>query len=142
MNKTDISGRWEIVSWEQNYDDGRVLYPMGQHLEGFIEYGLHGMFCIIATANRVHFKSGGQWSANSAEKAAAYSTYFTYAGDYDIENDVIVHKVKHSLFPNWEGGLQRRVAKFQDGLLYLTARLEDGTAEARNANLVWRRCVA
>ena len=139
MNKSDINGRWEIVSWEQVYDDGRVVYPMGQELRGFIEYGPYGMFCLVAKANRTNFSSGGQWSASDAEKAAAYSSYLTYSGGYEVEGDVIVHQVEHSLFPNWEGGSQRRIAKFQNGLLHLTARLEADTSEARSAVLVWRR---
>ncbi len=139
MNKADISGRWDIVSWEQRYDDGRIAYPMGQQLRGFIEYGPYGMFCVVAKAERPHFTSGGQWSASDADKAVAYGSYLTYAGGYEVEGNVIVHQVRHSLFPNWEGGLQRRIAKFQDGLLYLSARLEEGTSEARSANLIWRR---
>lgn len=138
MNKADIIGRWEIVSWEQVYDDGRVVYPMGHQLRGFIEYGAHGMFCVIAKADRPHFTVGGQWSASDAEKAGAYGSYLTYAGGYEVEDNVIVHQVQHSLFPNWEGGSQRRIVKFQDGLLHLTARLENGTSEARSAVLIWR----
>lgn len=139
MNKADINGRWEIVSWEQVYDDGRVVHPMGRELEGFIEYGPYGMFCVIARAGRAHFTTGGQWSAGDADKAAAYGSYLSYAGDYEVEGDTIVHKVRHSLFPNWEGGQQRRRARFQDGLLSLSARFEEGTSEARSAVLTWRR---
>ncbi|MBV6274081.1 lipocalin-like domain-containing protein [Alcaligenaceae bacterium CGII-47] len=139
MNKSDISGRWEIVSWEQIYDDGRVVYPMGHHLRGFIEYGPYGMFCIIAKVDRQGFTTGGQWSASDSEKAAAYSSYLTYSGGYEVEGDVIVHQVEHSLFPNWEGSSQRRIAKFQDGLLHLSARLEADTSEARHAILTWRK---
>ncbi len=139
MNKADISGRWDIVSWQQAYDDGRVVYPMGQQLRGFIEYGPYGMFCIVSKADRPNFTSGGQWSASDAEKAGAYDSYLTYSGGYEVEGDVIVHQVQHSLFPNWVDGLQRRIAKFENGLLHLTARLEVGTSEARSAILTWRR---
>ncbi|MNR06565.1 hypothetical protein D3C85_1226390 [compost metagenome] len=49
--------------------------------------------------------------------------------------------MRHSLFPNWEGGSQKRVAIFNGDTLELTARLEEGTAEARTAKLSWRRAV-
>ena len=28
MNRETIKGRWSIQSWEQLYDDGRVVCPM------------------------------------------------------------------------------------------------------------------
>lgn len=140
MTNTDIQGRWEIVAWVQNYDDGRIIYPMGQDVEGFIEYGQYGMFCIISAPNRPSFTSGGQWDANDSEKGQAYGSYLCYSGDYQLEDNVVTHHVKHSLFPNWEGGKQRRqISWTDDGLLSLTARLEDGTSEARTAKLVWKR---
>jgi hypothetical protein len=141
MNKETIRGRWNILSWEQLYDDGRVVHPMGKELEGFIEYSPFGMFCAIAKKNREHFTTGGQWSASDAEKAAAYGSYLTYAGPYDVEGDTVQHHVRHSLFPNWEGGSQRRKAVLEGGVLSLTARLEKGTSEARTARLVWTRAL-
>ncbi|MNP06647.1 hypothetical protein D3C76_986410 [compost metagenome] len=141
MNKDSIQGRWNILSWEQLYDDGRVVHPMGTELEGFIEYGPHGMFCVMARKDREQFSSGGQWSANAAEKAAAYDGYLTYAGGYEVDGDNILHHVRHSLFPNWVGGTQHRVAQLDGDVLALTARLEEGTPEARTARLLWRRSV-
>lgn len=135
----DITGRWEILRWEQVYDDGRIVHPMGLELEGFIEYGPHGMFCAIGKKNRAPFTTGGQWNAEDAEKAAAYGSYLTYAGDYEVADKVVTHKVRMSLFPNWVGGVQRRIAEFDGKELALTARLEDGTPEARTARLVWKR---
>ena len=137
----DVTGRWDIVSWVQDFDDGRQVYPLGEELEGFIRYTPDGdMVCLIARADRTPFTTGGQWNAADVEKAAAYSSVLAYAGTYDIEGDTVVHHVDLSLFPNWEGGDQRR--RFilrEDGTLALEARLEDGTAEARTARLVWRR---
>lgn len=141
MNQDSIRGRWNILSWEQVYDDGRVLHPMGTELEGFIEYSTYGMFCVIAKKGRPHFSSGGQWSANDAEKAGAYGSYLTYAGEYEVQGDVIQHHVRHSLFPNWVGGSQQRLAILEGDVVALTARLEEGTSEARTARLVWQRAM-
>lgn len=143
MRKEDILGRWRIVDWRQDYDDGRVSYPLGQALRGFIEYGPHGMFCVIEKAERPPL-AASQWTASEPDKVAAYSSYFSYAGGWEVEGEsdrgtVIAHHVEHSLYPNWEGGIQRRTAQMRDGLLYLSARFEDGTPEARSAHLIWRR---
>jgi hypothetical protein len=139
MNRDTIKGRWSILAWEQLYDDGRVVSPMGTELEGFIEYSDFGMFCVVAKKDRAAFTTGGQWNAEDAEKAAAYNSYLTYAGDYEVDGNIITHKVRYSIFPNWVGGDQRRTAVLEDGVLALTARLEEGTPEARTARLRWRR---
>ncbi|WP_178129575.1 alpha/beta fold hydrolase [Pseudomonas sp. PB120] len=134
-------GRWEILSWEQAFDDGRRELPMGEHLHGFILYTEGGhMSCMIARAQRPNFETGGQWNASDAEKAGAYSSLLAYGGRYELNGDVITHFVDISLFPNWVGGAQkRRFDVNDDGTLTLSARLEEGTPQARSARLVWRR---
>lgn len=134
-------GRWEILSWEQAFDDGRRELPMGEHLHGFILYTAGGhMACMIAAAERPNFVSGGQWNASDAEKARAYNSMLSYGGRYEVEADVITHKVDISMFPNWQGGAQKRRFEVNvDGTLTLSARLEEGTPQARTARLVWRR---
>ena len=142
MNRETIKGRWAVVSWEQLYDDGRVVQPMGTELEGFIEYSDFGMFCAITKKDRESFKTGGQWSANDTEKAAAYSSYLTYAGDYDVAGNTVTHHVHFSIFPNWVGSTQHRHAELDgDNLSLTTAPLEAGTSEARVSKLVWKRVV-
>ncbi|MBH3426440.1 lipocalin-like domain-containing protein [Pseudomonas alkylphenolica] len=142
MDRETIKGRWSILAWEQRYDDGRVVLPMGTQLEGFIEYSDFGMFCVIARQGRDAFTSGGQWSAEDGEKAAAYNSYLTYAGDFEVEGSTIIHKVRHSIFPNWVGGIQQRNAVLDGDVLSLTARLEEGSPEARTACLQWVRVAA
>lgn len=137
----NLVGRWDIVSWEQLYDDGRRELPMGEHLEGFIRYLPDGdMVCMISKAGRPPFEQGGQWHAPDADKARAYDAMLSYAGRYRVDGDMVTHQVQASLFPNWIGGeQQRRLAWRADGTLALQARLEAGTPQARTAQLVWRR---
>ncbi|WP_241653155.1 alpha/beta fold hydrolase [Pseudomonas alkylphenolica] len=143
MTRTVLNpiGRWEILAWEQRFDDGRIELPMGEHLQGFIQYTEGGhMACMIARAERAPFESGGQWNASDSEKAGAYSSMLAYGGRYAVNDDVITHWVDISLFPNWVGGAQKRRFEVNaDGTLTLSARLEEGTPQARSARLVWRR---
>lgn len=135
-----ILGYWQIEAWEQRYDDGRVKFPMGEALDGFIRYDADGrMACMIARRDRARL-SGGQFTSPDGEKIAAYDGFFAYAGTYTLEGGRVVHHVAMSLFPNWEGGDQpRRFALAEDGRLHITARLEEGTSEARTAALIWSR---
>lgn len=143
MTPADIIGRWNIVSWLQLYDDGRRQAPLGENLEGFIRYTEDGdMVCMIANADQPQFTSGGQWNASEAERARAYSSMLAYAGKWRIEGNTVVHAVEQSLFPNWKGGDQRREVRLDGDTLYIEAKLEQGTPEARTAQLKWQRAGA
>lgn len=134
-----IEGHWDLIEWVQEYDDGRRLHPFGQSPTGAISYGGGRMSAVITPADRRNFETGGQWNADTAEKAAAYDTCLAYAGGYDYADGVMVHHVEISLFPNWVGADQRRLVEWDGEVLSLSARLEDGTSEARSAVLRWRR---
>lgn len=143
MTPADIIGRWNIVSWLQLYDDGRRQAPLGENLEGFIRYVADGdMICMIANADLPQFTSGGQWNASEAERARAYSSMLAYAGKWRIEGNCVVHAVEQSLFPNWKGGDQRREVRLDGDILFIEAKLEQGTPEARTAQLKWQRAAA
>lgn len=140
MTNDDIIGRWDAVAWRQDYDDGRVIHPMGEHPGGFVIYDRAGRLAVLlARRGRERFVSGGQWDSSDAEKARAYNEFMCYAGTYEIQGDEVIHKVEFCLYPNWEGGAQRRKAIFRDGMLHLIARLEAGTPEARTATMSWKR---
>ena len=140
MIPADLIGRWNIVSWLQLYDDGRRQAPLGERLDGFIRYLADGdMICMIARADLADFTSGGQWNASEAERAGAYSAMLAYAGTFRVEGDTVTHSVRQSLFPNWRGGEQKRSVRLEGDTLFIEARLEAGTPEARTAQLKWRR---
>ncbi|MDB5728790.1 MAG: hypothetical protein JWQ00_1995 [Noviherbaspirillum sp.] len=146
MDKNLLLGRWNIISWEQRYDDGRVTHPLGTALEGFIQYDANGqMICMIGRTDRPNFSTGGQWNASDEEKAAAYSSYLAYAGRYSVNGESVTHHVDLSLFPNWKNGDQKRRVELIPGAagdkLNIVARLEEGTAEARSAVLAWKRLI-
>ena len=138
-----LTGRWDIVSWLQLYDDGRRQAPLGEALDGFIRYLPDGdMICMIARTDRAPFATGGQWNASEEERARAYSSMLAYAGTWRIEGGTVVHAVEQSLFPDWKGGEQRRQVRLEGDDLFIEARLEAGTPEARTAQLRWRRAGA
>jgi hypothetical protein len=56
-----------------------------------------------------------------AEIRACYEGYGAYFGRYevDMENGIVYHHVEGSLFPNWEGGTQKRFFKVTGNRLEL-----------------------
>jgi hypothetical protein len=136
---TSVTGWWELVSWKQNYDDGREVVPLGENPLGRLTYSSTGDFSvIISRPDRLPFSSGQQWSASTQEKAEAYEGMLAYFGKYDFDGETMSHHVEVSLYPNWVGHTQIRTANIENGVLRLTARLEESTSEARTAELVWR----
>jgi hypothetical protein len=139
IDQAKLLGRWRIVEWVQRYDDGRRIYPYGTNPQGFIQYDAERMFCFVCSGERAKL-SGGQWTAPDADKAAAYTSCFAYSGTYEVSGSEILHKVDLSLYPNWVGTVQRRSATFiDDGRIALSARMEENTADARTAELIWQR---
>ena len=140
ISNTDIEGLWNLLSMEQRYDDGRVIYPFGRNVEGRIFYGADkSMFCAIQKRGRTPFTTGKQWTADDSEKARAYDDYLTYCGRYELEGDTVTHHVEISLYPDWIGNRQARKIRLAGSELHIMARLEDDTPEARTSLLVWER---
>ena len=81
----------------------------------------------LAYADRADLATGDVVGGSEEERAAAFSTYLSYCGTYEVEGDVVVHHIEMSLFPNWVGGEQRRQFEPSDDKLVLrTPPLETG----------------
>ncbi len=139
MDAGSLVGVWDLQSWIQRYDDGRVQRPFGERPVGQLVYTAGGqMSGVIAAPDRPSLTQG-QWTSPPEEAAAAYATFLAYAGLFTIEGDTVIHHVRISSFPNWVGASQRRRASLDHGLLTLSGRVEAETVNARTVELAWRR---
>ncbi|MEN9923892.1 MAG: hypothetical protein RL268_18 [Pseudomonadota bacterium] len=137
---SEIEGFWKLLSWSQEYDDGRIVYPMGEALIGQLIYGANQRFSVfISRAERERFCTGGQWTAAADEKAKAYDSVLAYIGRYEFDGLRMKHKVQASLFPDWVGHTQMRDVELSGDILTLRGRMEENSPQARTAKLVWRR---
>jgi hypothetical protein len=136
----EMLGWWKLESWVQTYDDGRIVHPFGEDVRGRLVYGKDGDFVVmISRPDQPPFTTGGQWTADDQEKARSYSGTLAYFGRWECSEGRVSHHVETSLFPNWEGQTQVRSVALDGAQLTLGGRLEEGTPEARTANLVWKR---
>ncbi len=139
---TSLLGAWRLVRWQIDYDDGRPpTFPYGD-AEGLLSYTADGwMSALISQPNRARLSTGNVRAAPEAERLAAFDSFFSYAGRYEVRGTQVVHTVAHALNPNFPGTEQVRDMTFgADGTLTLSA--EDtlpGTAVRRTHRLVWRR---
>lgn len=135
----EFEGTWRLLDWRQEYDDGRLQHPMGEHPVGLISYREGRVYEIATSADRPDFVTGGQWDADDAEKAMAYSTSMCYSGTYLLDGDQVVHHVDLSVFPNFVGKGLRRTVGWDGTTMTLSGRMEEGTPQARTVILDWRR---
>jgi len=138
-----LIGAWKLVSFvEEPLNGSPPNYPMGERPTGIIMYTADGyMSAQLMRANPGHFAS--DWfKATSEEYARVASAYFAYAGPFvvDEESSTVTHFVLVSLFPNWIGQKQQRIARIEGDALHLsTASPIQSGGRPVNAYLEWRR---
>lgn len=137
--REDLHGSWRVLRWEQRYDDGRVVAPMGPNPVGGLTYVGDRMVALISRGDRAPFTTGAQWDADDTEKARAYGDTLAYGGTFDVDGNSVIHHVEVSLFPNWVGAAQRRTLTLDGDRLSESGRIEDGTPEARTIVLEFER---
>lgn len=91
----------------------------------------------VMRAGRVHFKLGDIWAASPEEKLAAFDSYNSYSGRYEVNQNKVIHHVEFSLFPNWIGGSQERYFEFSGDRL--TLRTPPASADDVEWIVIWER---
>lgn len=137
----DFIGTWNLVDWRIEYDDGNVTRPFGDGAHGYIIYSADGtMTASIAREYRDSFNIPNARNAGTDQKAAAFDSYFHYAGPWQIEGEEVVHTVTMALNPDMAGTEQRRLAGFDGkGGLTLSARETLSNGGTRHHVLQWKR---
>jgi hypothetical protein len=141
--RDQLIGAWKLVSFvEKPLNGSPPNYPMGEKPMGIIMYTPDGYVSAqLMRANPGHFAS--DWfKATSEEHARVASTYFAYAGPFEVdeESKTVTHFVLVSLFPNWIGQKQRRITRIEGDALHLsTASPIQSGGRPVNAYLEWRR---
>lgn len=140
MSKNLFVGAWRLLSFEARTSSGEVSYPWGRDAVGVLLYGQEGyMAGSLMRADRANFKSADIWAATPEEKLAAFDSYTSYCGTYEVKPDKIIHHVKLSLFPNWSGGDQERYFEFSGNQLTLRTPPTTVGGVERTAILIWQR---
>ena len=93
-------------------------------------------------ANRLLFEGNDPFCGTPHEYTEAASRYIGYCGPFHVNplNSSLVHEMQVSLFPNWLGQRQVRLAQIEGDLLRLaTATPMNFGGGRKTATLVWRR---
>ncbi len=139
-----LVGAWQLVSCrETDLETGEVFLPMGTEPDGLILYTPDGYMSAQLSAPARHgFASGDMYRGTAQEYVDAGASYLAYSGPYyvDEEERTIEHEMFVSLFPNWKGQRQARIAKLDGDELRLSPdRPHMFNGSLKSAEIVWRR---
>lgn len=137
----DLVGTWIFVDWSITSALGDVRRPFQPRPQGYLLYSEDGvMSAVIHPGQRPRFASNDIRKHPAQDKAAAFDTYFHYAGTWTVQADTVVHHVTSALNPNMIGSDQvRSVTLVGDDLLLSAEEALEGGHETRRHVLTWRR---
>jgi hypothetical protein len=138
-----ILGTWRLISCVDRDADGRESYPFGEKPDGFLIYTEEGFVSAhLERRGRSAHQSPDPMGGTPEEYASMGRGYMAYCGRYSVEEDKqrMTHTMTVSLFPNWLGMSQVRIASFEgDRLVLRTEKPMLVNGDLRTAELIWRR---
>ena len=140
LSREHLIGTWRFDEWTIERD-GRVTRPMQPDPDGMIIYTPNGvMSAAMYAGGRANFPSADIKKQPDSAKAAAFDSYFHYAGTWRIVGETVVHQVTSALNPNMVGTEQvRHVDLDGDRLTLKTVDRVPGPDGDTFNRLVWKR---
>jgi len=144
ISKDELIGTWQLESWTIGYADrDEFTYPYGEEPVGLLVYSNDGwMSASINRPGRALLPQDVSYrKLPDVLKAQAFSSYFHYAGRYQVVDGDVIHYVTQSLNPNFPGTEQLRHAELDGHTLVLSGKDQVG-GSTRFHSLVWHRAGA
>ncbi len=120
----DLIGTWTLSSYEARDSEGRIRYPLGEHVSGQLMYDAAGnMSAHVMRDDRLPFAAGDSARGTNDEVRAAFEGYTSYFGTYTIDaaKQTVTHHVRGASYPNWVATDQRRHYEIDGTRLSLSA---------------------
>jgi hypothetical protein len=141
--RSGVVGTWELIAWQLIGPDGAIVEPFGPAPQGLLVYGADGFMSVVITARDRSRLPDVPTERTSTEKAAAFDGAHAYAGTWALLPGEIVHRVRVSALPNYEGTEQRRRLHLDGDRLTLTTPPGRAAHIAPDSGVVgrltWRR---
>jgi hypothetical protein len=141
-NLNGLRGTWKLVTFEVRLSGGETLYPFGKKVKGLLIYTKGGyMSGTLMPSERSHFASEDPLKGTPTEIKEAFDGFIGYYGTYEIDSEksIVKHYVEGSMFPNWEGEVQKRFFELSGNLLTLsTPPLSYGNENVVGV-LIWKK---
>lgn len=120
MDKNELYGTWNLERFWFVDDDGVEVDPLGHDPVGSLILGTDGNYAFtMMRSGRPPYASGDLLGGTADEKGAAADGYVSFGGAWTFDGKAITFGIRYSLFPNWVGGEQKRLASFDGEILQL-----------------------
>ena len=138
-----VVGAWRLVAASATRADGSEnLAPYGPDPTGLLIYTPDGrMSAILSHSGRQPLSAGDRISAPIEERAAAFATFFAYAGRYTIEPGRVIHHVEVSSVENWVNTDLVRILEANGDRITLRTPPTSVGGTIQTTELVWQRVV-
>ena len=113
--------------------------PYGAVPRGVLTYTSGGRVAAMVSYGERPLLSDDRLAAPVEERAAAFATFFAYAGRFAVDEDTVVHRVEMSSVENWVGTDLVRVVELDGGRLTLRTPPVSVGGEIRVTELIWER---
>jgi hypothetical protein len=136
VRREQLLGAWNLESFTANLPDGSTVYPYGPDALGSLLYSASGRVS-AALCKRDRGEFGVQTLEQSAGAAAearlrAFDSYTSYAGRFELVDDVVEHHVEIALVPSIIGQTLRREARLDGQTLLLSYTIDSDRGPYRN----------
>jgi hypothetical protein len=137
-----LVGAWRLLSFHLTSSKGNVVHPFGESPRGSLVYTDTGfMSAQVMRKDRPVLTSGDQLKGTADEMAANFMGCISYFGQYEVDaaKGFVLHHIDSSLFPNWEGGVQKRFFKLSGDRLELSTPPIRWGGSQNVGVLLWQR---
>ena len=139
LDVRDLIGTWSLVSARASSGAATDDAPYGDAPCGVLTYSSGGRVVAMVSYGDRRLLSGDRVAAPVEERAAAFATFFAYAGRFEAQEDTVVHRVEVSSVENWVGTDLVRVVELNDRRLILRTPPVSVGGEVRVTELIWER---
>lgn len=133
LSRDDLVGVWTLEATYSEDEDGNRTPVLGDDPQGRIIYTADGYMCAMTGRGARALPAEG---ANEADKAAAFDSFMTYSGRWQLSGNVVTHHIDLATDPNWIGTSRERTIDHQGDRMVFSGLAADGVTRAV---IIWRR---
>ncbi len=137
MKAEDVIGTWQLTSYQLKDNFGNLVFPFGEHAQGFLIYNKSGYVTAqIMKPGREKYDGKSLFDGNDKVLAESARGYISYVARYtvNVADNTVTHDIILSLNPGLIGNSQRRFVNMSEDLSTL-----DIISEIDGAKLSWRK---
>ncbi|MFX1344835.1 MAG: lipocalin-like domain-containing protein [Promethearchaeota archaeon] len=135
-------GTWKLVSYEYHDTNGKIYYPFGKDtkLHGYLIYSAERYMSVtVMSSDRTNFAIAGPRGGTTEEKIAAFDSYLSYCGTYEIQQNTVIHHIEICFYPNWSGTDRKRIFSIEGDRLSITTLPRGGAGVELIVQYIWER---